>query len=191
MVGLIVWALIAPMLAAWLVVERPLATADAIMVLSGSSAYKERTQKAAEFYRAGAAPAIYITNDGERSGWSQSERTNLAYVELERRELIANGVAAEAIRVLPGQVSGTIDEAKAIAGVVERDTLSSLLIVTSAHHTRRALRTFEEVLAGTGTEIGIAYAESSVQSGFWWLSILGWQTVGLEYVKLPVYWAFY
>ena len=193
-VVLAVWALIAPSLANYLIVERPLPNADAIIVLSGSAAYKERTQKAAELYKRGVAPRIFITNDGGRAGWSRDERKNSPYVELEQRELIANGVAPDAITVLPGEVFGTDDEATVLAAAIEVNPIHSLVIVTSAYHTRRALRTFEKILGGKGVDIGIEHAsigESNPKPEFWWLRLSGCQTVGAEYLKSAVYWAYY
>jgi uncharacterized SAM-binding protein YcdF (DUF218 family) len=188
------WTLLAPYFARYLMIEKPLDTADAIIVLSGSAVYKERTRKAAEIYQQGVAPLIVITNDGGRSGWSRSEQRNLPYVELEQRELIAHGVLPDAIVTLPGVVSGTDDEARAIAVEIEPRQIRSLIIVTSAYHTRRALNTFEKILAGKNVEIGVVHAvagEDAFDPNYWWLSILGWQTVAGEYVKSVVYYLYY
>lgn len=188
------WVLIAPHLARRLIVTRPLERADAIVVLSGSAVYKERTRKAAELYRAGAAPIVFITDDGGHSGWSQTEQRNPPYVELEQRELMANGVPADAIVTLPGRVSGTNDEAEAVKAEIEQRRITSLLVVTSAYHTRRALRTFEKALADKHVETGIFHAEpggTMADPNSWWLSTLGWQTVGGEYVKSVVYYFYY
>lgn len=191
---IIVWIVVAPFLATGLIVEKPLEHADAIMVLSGSAVYKERTQKAAELYKQGVAPRIFITDDGEHAGWSRVERTNLPFVELEQRELISNGIDPKAITVLPGQVSGTDQEAKSLAEEVTARPVKSVLIVTSAYHTRRALRTFQKILAGKDVEIGIAYpppGEQTPSPDLWWLKPRGWQMVAGEYVKSVVYWMFY
>ena len=188
------WVVIAPQLAGHLIVEKPLDQTDAIIVLSGSAVYKERTQKAAELYKAGVAPIVLITSDGERAGWSQREQTNPPYVELEQRELIANGVKPDAIVVLPGIVSGTDQEAQAVKAELEDKQIKSLLIVTSAYHARRALRTFEKILADKNVEIGIAHPPGGVTTpdpNYWWLSPSGWQMVAGEYVKSAVYYFYY
>jgi len=188
------WVLMAPVLAYFLIVEKPLPTADAMIVLSGSAAYKERTQKAAELFSRGVAKKIFITNDGERSGWSRTERRNIPYVELEQRELIDGGVPADAITVLPGNVTGTEWEARELAKELEARPLKSVVIVTSSFHTRRSLWTFEKLASATGTEFGIEHAplgDSSPQPWTWWLSRNGWRTVGGEYVKSVAYWVLY
>lgn len=188
------WIVVAPFLATYLIVEKPLEHADAMIVLSGSAVYKERTRKAAELFRQGVAPRIFITDDGGRSGWSQSEKTHLPFVELERRELIANGVPPDSVTILPYEVSGTEYEARELADELAERPLGSVLIVTSAYHTRRALRTFEKILARSNTEIGIVGVPPGNQtpsSNYWWLKARGWQMVGGEYVKSGVYYAYY
>ena len=190
------WALVAPFLAKNLIVEKPLEKADAILVLAGAHTYIERTGKAAELYRGGVAPRIYLTDDGEQAGWSPAEQRNPPFVELARKSLIANGVAAENIEILEPTVSGTIDEARLLSEKARTANLKSVLIVTSAYHTRRAFRTFRRVFEKNDppTALGIAAPPAGIQtpsSGRWWLSRFGWQIVAGEYVKSAGYWVYY
>ncbi len=189
-----VWIIAAPFLATNLIVEKPLERADAIMVLSGSAVYKERTRRAAELYKQGVTSIVIVTDDGERARWYGRGSGNPTIVELEQRELIANGVMPEAIRVLPGQVAGTDDEAKALRDEIATRPLGSVLIVTSAYHSRRALATFEKILADRNIALGIASpppGDLTPTPNYWWLRPRGWQTVAGEYVKIAVYWAYY
>jgi uncharacterized SAM-binding protein YcdF (DUF218 family) len=168
--------------------------ADAILVLGGSAVYIERTRKAAEIYKRGVAPKVLLTNDGERSGWSRKEQTNIPYVELSRRALVAEGVPEGAIEILPGEVTGTDWEARRLIQDMEHNELHSVLLVTSAYHSRRALWTFEKFLSGKGVEFGVEHPPPGDQTplpGAWWLSRKGWSMVGGEYVKSAVYWAYY
>lgn len=193
-VVLAAWALLAPILATNLVVHRPLAKADAILVLSGSAVYKERTKKAAELYKQGVSPVVIISDDGQRAGWFSGEHGNPRYVDLEQRELSADGVPQEAVIVLPGRVAGTDEEAKSFASKAEELNVKSLLVVTSAYHTRRSLWTFEKILAGKSVEIGIDSpppGDRTPGPWYWWLTPRGWQTVAFEYVKMTVYYAYY
>jgi uncharacterized SAM-binding protein YcdF (DUF218 family) len=193
-ISILSWCLVAPLLARFLVVEKPLTQADAILVLSGSAAYQERTQKAAQLYKQGVAAKIYTTNDGQFAGWSEAEHRNPPFYELEKQELISNGVDPDAITVLPGIVTGTDDEARAIADEIHNQPIHSLLIVTSAYHTRRALWTFEKALAGQNVEIGIASSPPGEQTPtpfFWWIYPSGWSAVPGEYVKSAVYYFYY
>jgi len=188
------WVCAAPYLGSYLILEKPLASADALLVLSGSAAYKERTQKAAELYKQGVAPRIFISDDGGRGGWSRTEERNPTFVELEQRELIASGVLPDAIKILPGRVSGTDSEAKALAAELEIVPLRSVVLVTSPYHTRRAFWIFDEMFANKGVEIGIEHSPLTSRykdPATWWLSVRGWKDVGGEYVKLAAYWAYY
>ena len=196
LIFLIVWAFGAPFLAKNLIIEKPLEKADAILVLAGSHTYKERTRKAAELIQKGVAGKIYLTDDGEKAGWSPTGQKNPPFVELARDYLIANGVAAENIEILEPTVSGTIYEARILAEKAKNAGLKSVLIVTSAYHTRRAFSTFQRILAENNqpTELGITSPPPGIQTpppAVWWFSIFGWQIVAGEYVKSAGYWVYY
>lgn len=180
------WIFIAPFWAENLIVERPLERADTILVLAGSSVYIERTDRAAEIYKTGVAPKILLTDDGTRGGWSQTEQRNPPFVESARKNLISQGVPAESIETIKPNGSGTIYEAQIFRETARRENLKTVLLVTSAYHTRRALRTFERELRNENIEFGIAFAPAGRQTpapDFWWLAPQGWNTVAGEYVK--------
>jgi len=190
--AVLTWACVAPPLAERLIVERPLARADAILVLAGASALVERTEEAAVMYRKGLAPKVVLTDDGIRAGWSSKEQTNPPFVELARRQLVAHSVPSAAIEILTRQVSGTIVEARLMSETAAERRWDALLIVTSPYHTRRALRTFDAVFAKVGltTRIGIVAPPPGQQSppaSYWWLTATGWQYVAGEYVKSLYY----
>lgn len=188
------WGFCAPFLAERLIVEKTLEKADVIVVLGGSSVFIERTQKAAQLFKQGVAPKIVLTNDGTNAGWSKKEWRNPPYVELAKQSLIGQDVPDEAIEILPEQVNGTFDEAELLQKKTVENGWKSVLIVTSAYHTRRALWTFEKVFAETEIAIGIASAPTGQQTPsafYWWLMPRGWQMVAGEYVKSLYYWVYY
>lgn len=193
---LLAWIFLAPFLAERLIVEKPLERADAILVLGGSSTYLERTQKAAEIFKTGIAPKIFLTNDGLQGGWNQTENRNPLMVERARWELLKQGVPEEAIEILPGVVEGTHDEAILVENTLRKKDLRSIFLVTSPYHTRRALSTFETLLHKNNDEIkiGVASPPTGAQSpspNYWWLSPRGWKFVAGEYLKIVYYWLFY
>lgn len=193
---LLLWLFLAPLLASFLIVEKTLEKADAILVLGGSATYLERTHKAAELFKQGIAPKIFLTNDGMQGGWHPQEKRNPYIYERARWELIANGVPKNAIEVLPEVVEGTQDEAILLTKNAPQNQLKKVLLVTSAYHTRRTLSTFEQVLRDNNesVEIGITSPPTGEQTpppSIWWLSRRGWQMVGGEYVKIIYYWLFY
>ena len=186
-VVIVAWVLIASLAPRALVVSAPLASADAIVVLSGSSAYVERTHKAAELYREGRAPLILLTNDNTRGGWSSAQQRNPFFVERAMDELINAGVPADRIRIVPGVASSTRDEALVVKDYAAREGFRSVLVVTSSYHSRRALRTMQQVFAGSEMVIGLE-ASSTPPTAFWWVRPEGWRNVGSEFVKTIYYW---
>jgi uncharacterized SAM-binding protein YcdF (DUF218 family) len=193
-VALALWVLVAWAGARWLIVEAPLEHADAMVVLGGSATYQERTALAARLFREGRAPVILLTDDGQRAGWSRVERRNPYFVELARAELIRQGVPESAIEILPQTVGSTEDEAVALRGFTFSHGWRSLLVVTSAYHSRRALRTMRNRLSDTGVTVGLIPVPSGQQTprpALWWLSPGGWRMVAGEYVKLVYYWLAY
>lgn len=165
-----------------------------ILVLGGSATFKERTEKAAELYQKGISAKILLTDDGGRAGWSRLEQRNPKFVELARQSLIEHGVPPESIEILPTTVEGTIDEARVFVEKARAENLQSVLLVTSAYHTRRALWTFTKISAETNAAIGIESPPTGIQTPtpfFWWLQTSGWKLVAGEYVKSAYYWVFY
>lgn len=192
----LLWILLAPYLAENLIVEKPLERADAIFVLSGSSAYVERSQQAALAFKQGIASKIFLTNDNLKSGWNKKEQRNPYYVEKARSELIAQGVPETAIEVLPGTVYGTQDEAELFAKTFQERDLHSVLLITSAYHSRRTFWTFQREAArnNLAIEIGIEPAATGQQTpiaAVWWMKKSGWRWIAGEYVKGFYYWLFY
>ncbi len=191
---ILIWFVLAWVGARALIVEADLPTADAIVILSGSSTYLERTQKAAELYRQGRAPLIVLTDDNTRGGWSNALQRNPYFVERAHEELTKLGVPPEKIKVAPGMAASTRDEALIIRDYALAQGLRSILVVTSAYHSRRALRILRLTFAGTETSLGIAPVPPGDQTPspvLWWLHLEGWRSVGGEYVKLIYYWLKY
>lgn len=192
----LIWIVAAPFLATFLIVEKPLEKSDAIFVFGGSSVYVERTRKAAELFKQGVSNKIFLTDDGERGGWSKAEQRNPKFVELAKNELIKQGVPAENIEILQPVVSATFDEANVLAEMTKAKNPRSVLLVTSGYHTRRAFWICEKVLRENNLqiEIGIVSPETGIQTPSpkkWWLSPKGWYFVGGEYLKMIAYWIFY
>lgn len=180
--------------AAWLaarmlIVSAPLDRADVIVVLSGSSAFVERTQLAAQLYAAGVAKKIVLTNDNRQSGWLSSEQRNPFFYERARWELERHGVPSSSIEVIRTPVNSTHEEALIMRNYAESNRLTSILVVTSAYHSRRALRTFRRVLkdrVGIGL-VAVPPGWQTPRPVTWWLYPRGWQMVAGEYLKLVAY----
>lgn len=186
--------LVAWLAAELLIVKSEVASADAIVVLSGSSTYVERTAWAAKLYREGRAPIVVVTNDGLISGWDQREQRNPYYYELAMRRLQDAGVPSDRIQIVSGAAAGTYEESLQIREFATSHKLNRLLVVTSAYHSRRALWSMHRAFEGTGIQIGIDSPPPGWQTPsrwLWWSRRWGWKVVGGEYVKMVYYWSKY
>jgi uncharacterized SAM-binding protein YcdF (DUF218 family) len=190
LICILIWPFAAWAAARLLIIEAPLARADAIVVLGGSANYKERAREAARLLLEGRAQRILVTNDNMRGPWSSVEQRNLFFYERSLDELRNAGVAEESVEVLMTTVSSTHEEAELVKQYAVDHGLHSVLIVTSAYHSRRALWTFSRVFRETGIEVGlmpVSPGTDSPRPATWWLTVRGWRLVPTEYVKMIYY----
>ena len=193
-VALVAWCLLAWGLARILIVHDELKNADALAVLAGSDTYLERTQLAAQLFFQGRAPRIILTNDNLIGGWVNEEQRNPLFVERAIKELRRAGVPSERIEVLPQPVSSTYEEAVLLQSYAATQNLHSLLVLTSAYHSRRALWTLRRVFRDSEVVISLAVVAPGYQSpkpATWWMRPRGWRMVALEYPKTFYYWLKY
>lgn len=190
----LMWSLLAWVAAKALVVRAELPHADALVVLAGSSTYIERTRRAAQLFAQGVAAKIVLTNDNLPSGWSALQERNPLFVELAAEELKRHGVPAEKIEIVPGAVSSTYDEITRVREYSVKHKLKSVLVVTSAYHSRRAWWTLRHVFRSSDVAVGLETAAPGEQSPWpatWWWHRVGWQMVPVEYAKIVYYWLRY
>lgn len=176
--------------ASWLIVTAQPDRGDVILLLSGSSSIHERTHYAASLYFQHRAPKILLTNDNQRGGWSSADQRNLYSYETAGRELQQLGVPLRDIEVIGPIVTSTYDEATVARQFAAEKNIKSVVVVTSAYHSRRALSTFRSVFEGSGITIGLTAAPPGWQTptpATWWLFPRGWQLVAGEYLKMFFY----
>ena len=187
---ILIWPFLAWAGARYLITEAPLEKADAIVVLGGSATYKERAHEAARLFFEGRAQKILITNDNQRGPWSSVDQRNLFFYERSLEELRNAGVPSPSVEVLMTPVESTFDETEVVKDYAQQHGLHSILIVTSAYHSRRALWVFSKVFRDTGVRVGlfaVAPGGQSPKPATWWLSARGWRLVPSEYVKMIYY----
>ena len=109
-----------------LCVDSGKATAEVIIVLGGGS--HERPERAAELFKAHAAPRILVSGEGDD--------------EINRQLLLKAGVPANAIEV-EGKSRTTKENAEFSLVVLRAEKIHSAILVTSWYHSRRELKTFE------------------------------------------------
>jgi uncharacterized SAM-binding protein YcdF (DUF218 family) len=127
------------------------APSDAIVVLLGGPGHRPET--AAKLYRQGLAPVVLVCSSGYGSD------VHLDETEMYLATLTRLGVPRAAVRVLPGRVTSTREEAQRVRGLVQSRPIRRIIVVTTAFHTARARWVFRRVLRGTGIDVRMAAAE--------------------------------
>ena len=155
-------------LGAWLVVEDPLAPADAIVVLSGSMPY--RAVEAAQIYQQHFAPEVWLTRPsgpGEDLRRMGLEFTNEETYNAEVLEKL--GVPENSIHVLPEEILNTQDEVLLIAGTLRQSGKTRVIIVTSPPHTRRVRALWKALAGKDNLQVIVRYSRAEpYDARHWW-----------------------
>jgi len=173
---------------AFLVVADEPAAADAIVVLSGS--IPDRMLEAVDLYQAHLAPRIILTQEGPLPGLAalRARGGNLPeHHELNLSIAEQLGVPRSAVTVINTPAWSTLTEAQAIVDYLRAQGISSILLVTSKTHARRARMTYRQ-LAGDSIRIRMCpsrYDPFPVES--WWERRPYIRHVVIEYLKLLNY----
>jgi uncharacterized SAM-binding protein YcdF (DUF218 family) len=169
-----------------LVVNDPLQPADMIIVLNGG--YNTRPFRASELYQQGLAPVIVIVRSevlpAEKLGLAPND-TDVSISVMEQL-----GVPPGKIVVLPveGGATSTFDEAIALRQYIKTHNIHSLILLTSAFHTRRAKWVFDRELAGLPITLEVtAVPYYGFDESNWWQSEDGLIALSNEYIKLAYY----
>jgi uncharacterized SAM-binding protein YcdF (DUF218 family) len=157
-----------------LVVRDDVHQADAIVVIGGDHKL-ERIERAVELYRGGYAPAVVIS-----AGTIVQEGSTLVpEAEVMRRQALALGLPEEAV-FLETRSQSTYENARYSKDICQAHDMDSVLLVTSAYHSRRARRIFRETLE---PEISVSVQPASQKHPFW----LWWFYPDQAYVVLYEY----
>jgi uncharacterized SAM-binding protein YcdF (DUF218 family) len=151
----------------WLVVEDPLAHADAIVVLSGH--LPDRALEAARIYQGGYADQVWVSQpDSPAEELKTMKIFYLGEDFYNEKVLLAQGVPADSIRILQHPISNTEEEVKEISENLRGDDFHHVIVVTSKPHTRR-VRTIWRKLVGSDPGLVVRYADDDPYDGaHWW-----------------------
>ncbi len=176
-------------LGAFLVVQDPLAKADAIFVLGGTR--YERPLEAAELYKAGWAPRITLMQQIADNGEIDLMRRGVPYtreVDEQVDVLSRLGVPASAITVL-NEANSTADEADTLYAIGTREHWTRVIVVTSKQHTRRARLVMRRRMAGTGVEVVVRASRlDTADVDRWWTNRSTLRFTLFESQRLLGYW---
>jgi uncharacterized SAM-binding protein YcdF (DUF218 family) len=142
------------------IVDETLDHADAIIVLSDDNFYADRVTRAAELMRDGKAPLVVAS--GRRL------RPYSGIAELMQHDLIERGVAKEKILVFAHDGDSTRDEAEALANFVTEKKWTTVLLVTSNYHTRRARYVFRKIFPGNVQLAVVSARDGDFDPQQWW-----------------------
>jgi DUF218 domain len=172
----------------WLVREDPLAHVDAIVVLSGGMPY--RAEGAADVYRQGYAPEIWLTHPESPSPSLAAMGIHFVGEEDYSREvLIHESVPASAIQILPGEIVDTEQEIDEISREMRNEHVSRVIIVTSPEHTRRVHALWVRLAAANQKAVIRAAAEDPFDANHWWRNTRDVFAVVRELLGLANTWA--
>lgn len=186
----IVVVALGPFYGRFLAAEDPLERADAIFVLGGGLA--DRTLEAAELYQAGYAPRIVLSDTPRDGGTLELERRGLHVlgdVERARDILLRLGIRQDAIIVPHRHHDSTGEEALTLRDLSVSHRWTSVVVVTSPLHLRRAGFAIRRQLADLGVRVvmrGSRYARSDPEH--WWRRRGDARETLFELQKLVFYW---
>jgi uncharacterized SAM-binding protein YcdF (DUF218 family) len=182
--GVLLWFAVPqvlPGVAGYLDVSQPPHVVDCVMVLGGG--VDSRPFAAAALIKAGRARQVLLPrvqlDAAAQDGFLPPEQ------EITRQVLLKRGVPATAIRLLPGDVASTQDEARALAAYLADKPDLTVAVVTTTWHTRRARRVFEQVLGERATQLSfVGVPTDGYAPDDWWRHDDSFATYLTEYAKL-------
>jgi len=175
-------------LGTWLVVQDPLAPADVIVVLSGRMPV--RAMEAARLYGQEAAPQVWVTHPPSPA--ELMAEMHIPFVGEDfynQRVLLAMNVPALSIRILPGPSANTAEEIEEIGRTAREAELRTVIVVTSAPHTRR-VRAIWKRLVGDEPRLIVRHPlDDPFNAPRWWRNTQDALDVVREWLGLANAWA--
>jgi len=172
----------------WLVKKDKPMHADAIVILMGSVA--DRVLQAADLYLEGLAEKVIIV-EANMDAYNSIRARGVNFLnrtEQARNAAVDLGIPADSIIILPGAANSTIQEAIIIRNYIESNPgIDTVLLVTSAPHSRRAFMIFDTAFRKAGMTLFVASIPSTYtiyNPDNWWMRKEDIQTVIFEYLKL-------
>ncbi|HET8884678.1 MAG TPA: YdcF family protein [Candidatus Saccharimonadales bacterium] len=156
----------------------PCQTADAIVAVSGGDT-PARAREAIKLYHAGWAPKLIFSGAAQdKSGPSNAEAM--------LRTALEAGVPKADI-ITENYSETTKQNAEKTHNIFEQHNLSSVILVTSSYHQRRASLEFHKRVAGTVAVRNHPVAADNQWSNLWWLTPVGWYLAFSESAKIVIF----
>jgi uncharacterized SAM-binding protein YcdF (DUF218 family) len=169
----------------WLVVNDSLQHARAIVVLSGLLPY--RAMEAAEIYKQGWAPEVWLFKDDPRGAVQAFAQLGIHHItedEYDQQVLERLGVPRTAIRVLDPPTTNTQNEFALLREELRRQGGDKVILVTSPVHTRRS-KAIWRLVVGDYPQAILRYDSSEpTDPDHWWRATRDIQDVEHEVLGL-------
>jgi uncharacterized SAM-binding protein YcdF (DUF218 family) len=174
----------------YLVYEQPSQQADVIAIPANWEDTIIRARGGADLYSKGLAKVIFVPRMEPMEGLEETRKRGI-YVPENRDLLIiileGLGVPLAAIETSTQEVSDTWEEAQEVSNFVEQKGYTSVLLVTSKYHSRRAYLIFRDALKGKASVISVPSPYDPSNPEQWWERSKDCQSVITEYQKMLVY----
>ena len=172
----------------WLVKEDQPQQVDAMVMLMGSIA--DRVLQTADLYSQDVAGKVVIVEEGMEA-YRALEKRGVQIISNTSRvlhALVALGIPADSIMILPGGATSTAMEAVIICDyLATAPGIESVLIVSTAPHTRRASMILSAAFRNLENPVSV-YCSPSRYTDFnaekWWRNKEDIQKVLMEYMKM-------
>jgi uncharacterized SAM-binding protein YcdF (DUF218 family) len=176
-------------MSSFLVLEKALQPAGAIVILMAST--PERELEAADIYHQGYAPMIIVV-DFSINNHYLSDSLNIQNPMGKKYVISVLGhldVPAESIQIIPGLIASTRGEAGAVRNYLQtRPHIKAIILVSSPYHMRRATMLFRKELKKLDHEVDVIPRPSSYSnfntSGNWFRNRETALLVIQEYLKI-------
>jgi uncharacterized SAM-binding protein YcdF (DUF218 family) len=154
---------------------KPCQSADAIIAVSGGDT-TARMHEAVRLYENGWASKLIFSG-------AARDKTGPSNAEAMRREARDMGVPDSDI-ITEEYSETTKQNADKTQDILQRNDISSVILVTSAYHQRRASLEFVARSGGSVAVRNHPVASDKQWSGWWWATPTGWYLAISEFVKI-------
>jgi uncharacterized SAM-binding protein YcdF (DUF218 family) len=149
-----------------------------------------RARGGIDLYNRGLAKKIFVPRMERMKG--QEEIIAQGIDIPENRDIVITflekfGIPLTNIETSAQEVTNTWDEAQEARNLVERKGYTTVLLVTSKYHSRRAYLIFKDALKGKATVISVPTPYDASDPESWWKQNDEFQSVIMEYQKLLAY----
>lgn len=173
----------------WIAKESVPQHADALVLLMGN--FTDRVLQTADLYTSGIADRVIIAEEsmGGYQGLTDRGVKIISHTSQAVSSLVALGVPADSITVLPGDARSTLDESVIIRNYIsDNPETDTLVLVSSPYHLRRASMIFKKAFKEAGLPVLTGTSGSGTYTDFnaagWWHSKEDIQHVLTEVIKI-------